>query len=380
MSNIINNNKKEISSISESIVPSQLLDSKYEVHINNLITEAEKEGKDSSAYLNDLDMIYHFIHHSTNIHKDKQRKNNTRKSYLREIMHFCKTLTEKAETFEISYEEIKKENSFLKALKPWNIRKFNDWIKSVPYGRNNKPYSVATLARKLTIINSFLSHLYKNNYISIPLHEHLKKATVQANDRPNRDLYYDEVQEILNYYKSKQQLFNYMIILLLVSTGLRIQEVANARMGDLFRAEGKLWLRVIGKGDKPREAYISPHLFECISEYRSRKGLKTQLNRLDNSPLIVSNHSRKFNSTYLSNKVTSILSQARIPCVEQRENPITAHTFRHGFAIMAAENDVELLRIQQTLGHASANTTKIYLEKHMKRKHNAALSFADQLG
>lgn len=108
MSNIINNNKKEISTISESIVPSQLLDSKYEVHINNLITEAEKEGKDSSAYLNDLDMIYHFIHHSTNIHKDKQRKNNTRKSYLREIMHFCKTLTEKAETFEISYEEIKK--------------------------------------------------------------------------------------------------------------------------------------------------------------------------------------------------------------------------------------------------------------------------------
>ena len=85
-----------------------MLDSKYEVYINNLITEAEKEGKSSSAYLNDLDMIYHFIHHSTNIHKDKQRKNNTRKSYLREIMHFCKTLTEKAETFEISYEEIKK--------------------------------------------------------------------------------------------------------------------------------------------------------------------------------------------------------------------------------------------------------------------------------
>ncbi|MFA2656352.1 hypothetical protein ABR773_28910 [Bacillus cereus] len=62
MSNIINSYKKELSSISDSLVPSQLLDSKYEVYINNLITEAEKEGKDSSVHFNDLDMIYHFIH------------------------------------------------------------------------------------------------------------------------------------------------------------------------------------------------------------------------------------------------------------------------------------------------------------------------------
>lgn len=62
MSNIINSYKEELSSISHSLVPSQLLDSKYEVYINNLITEAEKEGKDSSVHFNDLDMIYHFIH------------------------------------------------------------------------------------------------------------------------------------------------------------------------------------------------------------------------------------------------------------------------------------------------------------------------------
>ncbi|PNK23357.1 hypothetical protein CBR59_28330 [Bacillus thuringiensis] len=62
MSNIINSYKKDLSSISDSLVPSQLLYSKYKVYINNLITEAEKEGKDSIAHFNDLDMMYHFIH------------------------------------------------------------------------------------------------------------------------------------------------------------------------------------------------------------------------------------------------------------------------------------------------------------------------------
>ncbi|CAM4129571.1 tyrosine-type recombinase/integrase [Bacillus paramycoides] len=354
-----------------------LLDPKYLAHINDLITFAEKEGKNQTAYFNDIDMVYHFIHYSTNIQEIKDRKSETRKQYLREILEFCKVLTTEAENFEISIDDVQKHSSFLKALRPWNIRKFNEWIKTVPNGRNKQPYSVSTLARKLATINSFILHLYKNEYISIPLHEHIKKATVRAEDRPNRDFHFDEAQQLLNHFKEQNNLFGYMITLFLVTTGLRIDEVANANIGDLFKAENKIWLKVIGKRDKLREVYISQHLFECICEYRKRKGLDTNFNRTDHTPLLVSGHMNKFNSNYLSNKVTKLIADTQLPCVLPRENPITAHTFRHGFAIIAAENNVELLRIQQTLGHESPNTTKIYLEKTMKRKHNAALSFAD---
>lgn len=356
-----------------------LLDTGFQYYIDEAISNAEKEGEQSTKYLSDIDMVYHYIHHSTNIHDEKQRKNRTKKTYLREIMSFCNTLTTHADEFDIKYEDVQREKSFLKALQPWNIRKFNTWIKTVKNGKDGKSYAIATLSRKLTIINSFLLHLYRMDYITQPLHDHLKKATVRAEDRPDRDLFRDEVQQLLKYYKQRNHLFNYMILLFLATTGLRIHEVANANVGDLYHAEGKLWLRVVGKREKVRDAYIPQHLFDAICEYRERKGFATELNRSDSSPLLISNRLGRFNSTYLSNKVTKIIEETKLPFVQQREVPITAHTFRHGFAIIAAENDVELLRIQQTLGHASANTTKIYLEKHMKRKHNAALHFADSL-
>ncbi|WP_414206893.1 tyrosine-type recombinase/integrase [Bacillus cereus] len=380
MKHSIVNLERNLPSSIQSMDEKTLLDLNYQQTMNELITYAEKAGENHTAYFNDIDMVYHFIHYSTNIQDEKQRKEETKKTYLREIITFCKTLTTNAADFDISYEEVQNEGSFLKALKPWNIRKFNDWIKVVPNGRNNESYAVSTLARKLTIINGFLLHLYKNGYITLPLHEHLKKATVRTEDRPNRDLYYEEVQQLLAFYKDKKNLFNYMIILFLSTTGLRIREVANAKIGDLYKADGKVWLHVVGKGNKPRDTYISQHLFDCICEYRKRKGLETNLNRLDKDPLLVNNRLTKFNSNYLSNKVVEIINNTDLPFVKQRENPITAHTFRHGFAIIAAENNVELLRIQQTLGHASPHTTSIYLEKHIKRKHNAALSFADSLG
>lgn len=369
--------RKELPSSFNELKEEMLLDPGYFTHINDLITIAEKENRSQTAYFNDIDMVYHFIHYSTNIQENKHRKPKTRKQYLREILDFCKVLTSNAADFEIPIEEIQKHNSFIKALKPWNIRKFNDWIKSVPKGRNNQPYSVSTLARKLATINSFLIHLYKTEYIQSPLHVHLKKATVRVEDRPNRDLYFEEVQSLLDYFKKQNNLFGYMIILFLVTTGLRIEEIANAKIGDLFKAENKIWLKVIGKRGKLREVYISQQLFECLYEYRKRKGLDTQFNRLDTSTLLVSNHSKKFNPNYLSNKITQMIFDTGLPFVFEKENPITPHTFRHGFAIIAAENNVELLRIQQTLGHESPMTTKIYLEKSMKRKHNAALSFAD---
>jgi site-specific recombinase XerD len=155
--------------------------------------------------------------------------------------------------------------------------------------------------------------------------------------------------------------------------------LCTTRVKDLHY-DGKYWLKVTGKGDKVRELFISEHLYQCICEMRRRRGFQTVLDRGDESPLLVNQRGNFYNSKTLSNQVTDMIKKTNLEFLKYRENPVTAHTFRHAFAIMAVEQgNADLYHLMQTLGHENIQTTKIYLEKHMKRKNNVGTSFADML-
>ncbi|CDN39495.1 tyrosine-type recombinase/integrase [Bacillus thuringiensis] len=340
---------------------------------------AEKEGKSKYTYLSDLEVIYHFVHLQKDMDEKKNRKEDTKKSYISEILSFCQCMVQHAEDFELNGEEVQQNDSLLKTLQPWHIRKYNSWLKLVEKGRNEETYAVATLAKKVMLIRSFLKHLHVFSYIEKPLYEELQRANVNEQDRPNRDLSYEEVMKILGFYKERGHVVNYTILLALASTGARIQELCTTRVKDLHY-DGKYWLRVKGKGDKVRELFISEHLFQCICEMRRRRGLQTILDRGDESPVFVNQRGNFYNSKTLSNQVTDMIKKTKLEFLQYRENPVTAHTFRHAFAIMAVEQgNADLYHLMQTLGHENIQTTKIYLEKHMKRKNNVGTSFADML-
>ncbi|MDZ5610743.1 site-specific integrase [Bacillus pseudomycoides] len=363
----------------QGIVPF-MNDSSYIKDVEQKIEVAEKEGRRKYEFLSDLEVIYHFVHLQKDMDEKKNRKEDTKKSYVSEILSFCQCMVEHADEFEIDGEEVQQKFSLLKALKPWHIRKFNTWLKQVKNGRNESTYAVATLAKKTVLIRSFLQHMHQYGYIEKPLHGELQRANVNEQDRPNRDLSYDEVMKILSFYKDRGHLVNYTILLALASTGARIQELCTTRVKDLHY-DGKYWLKVTGKGDKVRELFVSEHLYQCICEMRKRRGYKTVLDQGDESPLFINQRGNFYNSKTLSNQVTDMIKKTNLDFLQHRENPVTAHTFRHAFAIMAEEQGKsELYHLMQTLGHENIQTTKIYLEKHMKRKNNVGTTFADMLG
>ncbi|MEY8351314.1 site-specific integrase [Bacillus cereus] len=378
---IINDNQEFIDTYLEDIrglVPF-LHNNRYIHDVEQKMEAAEKEGKGKYGFLSDLEVIYHFVHLQKDMDEKKNRKEDTKKSYVSEILSFCQCMVQNAEEFEINGEEVQQNASLLKTLKPWHIRKFNSWLKNVQSGRNGNTYAVATLAKKTVLIRSFLKHLHGFGYIEKPLHEELQRANVNEKDRPNRDLSYEEVMKILGFYKERGHLVNYTILLALASTGARIQELCTTRVKDLHY-DGKYWLKVIGKGDKVRELFVSEHLYQCICEMRRRRGFKTELDQGDESPLFVNQRGNFYNSKTLSNQVTDMIKKTNLEFLQYRENPITAHTFRHAFAIMAVEQgNADLYHLMQTLGHEDIQTTKIYLEKHMKRKNNVGVIFADML-
>lgn len=365
------NNIKDISSF--------MYNNRYMNDLEQKIEDAEKEGKGKYAFLGDLEVIYHFVNLQNDMDEKKNRKDDTKRSYVSEILSFCKCMVQHAEEFEVSGEEVQRNASLLKTLQPWHIRKFNYWLKNVQNGRGGNTYAVATLAKKTVLIRSFLKHLHVFGYIEKPLHEELQRANVNEKDRPNRDLSYEEVMKILGFYKERGHLINYTIILALASTGARIQELCTARVKDLHY-DGKYWLKVRGKGDKFRELFVSEHLYQCICEVRRRRGFQTVLEKGDESPLFINQRGSAYNSKTLSNQVTDMIKKTNLEFLQYRENPVTAHTFRHAFAIMAVEQgNADLYHLMQTLGHENIQTTKIYLEKHMKRKNNVGSAFADML-
>ncbi|WP_144507465.1 tyrosine-type recombinase/integrase [Bacillus mycoides] len=378
---ITNNQQEFIDTYLEDIrgIGSFLHNNRYMYDVEQKMEAAEKEGKGKYDFLNDLEVIYHFVHLQKDMDEKKNRKEDTKKGYVSEILSFCQCMVQHAEEFEVDGEEVQQNASLLKTLRPWHIRKFNFWLKNVQNGRTGNTYAVATLAKKTVLIRSFFKHLHVFGYIEKPLHEELQRANVNEQDRPNRDLSYEEVMKLLGFYKEKGHLVNYTIILALASTGARIQELCTARVKDLHY-DGKYWLKVRGKGDKIRELFVSEHLYQCICEMRRRRGFQTVLEKGDESPLFINQRGNAYNSKTLSNQVTDMIKKTNLEFLQHRENPVTAHTFRHAFAIMAVEQgNADLYHLMQTLGHENIQTTKIYLEKHMKRKNNVGSTFADML-
>lgn len=145
---------------------------------------------------------------------------------------------------------------------------------------------------------------------------------------------------------------NNVIIEVLYGCGLRVSELVNLKLSNIYDEEQML--QVIGKGDKERWVPINPTALELLLTYihtvRSHVNIKPSeknyvfINRL---------------GTHLSrNYVFMFLKQAVADA--QIKKRISPHTLRHSFATELVENGADLRAVQEMLGHASISTTEIY--------------------
>ena len=142
-----------------------------------------------------------------------------------------------------------------------------------------------------------------------------------------------------------------VIIEVLYSCGLRISELVNLKLEDIFFNEG--YIKVIGKGDKQR---IVP-LGDIANTY-----LKTYINDIRYQMVKNINNQYVF-LNYQGNKISRISVFKMIKNAVKKENihkTISPHTLRHAFATHLMEGGADLRIIQIMLGHKSITTTQIY--------------------
>lgn len=151
---------------------------------------------------------------------------------------------------------------------------------------------------------------------------------------------------------------NRAIIETLYSCGLRVSELIELKVSDLFFEEG--FIKVTGKGDKQRFVPIGSSTQNYINIWIAiRNHITIQPNSKD--VLFLNFKGKKLTRAMVFTIIKQLVKKTGL------EKTVSPHTFRHSFATHLLENGADLRAIQMMLGHESITTTEIYM--HVDRSH-----------
>ena len=147
------------------------------------------------------------------------------------------------------------------------------------------------------------------------------------------------------------------IIEVLFSCGLRVSELVNLKLSQLYVEEQ--YVRVMGKGSKERLVPISPVALDELSDwFACRQQLKIKKGEEDY--VFLNRRGAHLTRTMILIMLKQQAEEAGIQKV------ISPHTLRHSFATALLEGGADLRVIQALLGHESIGTTEIYT--HLSRQ------------
>ena len=145
----------------------------------------------------------------------------------------------------------------------------------------------------------------------------------------------------------------------LYSCGLRVSELTNLKISDLFFDEG--FIKVTGKGDKQRFVPIGTHTQNYINIYRNQVRSHILIVPEYKDTLFLNHRGRQLTRAMIFTIIKQLAKKINLQKI------ISPHTFRHSFATHLLENGADLRSIQLMLGHESITTTEIYM--HVNRSH-----------
>ncbi|MBR5856874.1 MAG: tyrosine recombinase XerD [Bacteroidales bacterium] len=171
---------------------------------------------------------------------------------------------------------------------------------------------------------------------------------------------------------------NRAILEMLYSCGLRVSELVDLRLSDLFFDEG--FIRVTGKGNKQRLVLVGEEAIEAVKNYIPDRWTLISIVRAKNNTTRGKHKASPKSKGKLLGKIaiegdetlfvnrrggkltremifTIVRSQAKVAGIKKKVSP---HTFRHSFATHLVENGADLRVVQDMLGHSSILTTEIY--------------------
>ena len=251
-----------------------------------------------------------------------------------------------------------------------DIRKLTSFISE------NYSTSLSIENINVSIIESFIKYLFKSesstysqarivsglksffNYLL--LEEKIDINPMELIDAPKlvrklpETLSIQEIEIIINAVDldSKEGMRNKAILETLYSCGLRVSELVNLKVQNLFLDIG--FIKVLGKGMKERLVPIGTKAAECISLYMNEYRKSINISEGFEGYLFINRRGKNLTRNMIFIIVKDLVKKAGL------KKNISPHTFRHSFATHLIEGGADLRAVQEMLGHESITTTEIY--------------------
>ena len=215
-------------------------------------------------------------------------------------------------------------------------------------------------ARILSGIKSFFHFLVIADYLEADPSELLEGPKIGF--KIPEVLTIEEIDRIISTVdmEKKEGQRNRAILETLYSCGLRVSELCNLKISDLYFEEG--FIKVEGKGSKQRLVPISPRAIKEIKYWFADRNLG-KIKKGYEDYVFLARWGNRISRIMVFHMIKELAEKAGIT------KNISPHTFRHSFATHLLEGGANLRAIQCMLGHESIATTEIYthIDRNMLR-------------
>jgi len=225
-----------------------------------------------------------------------------------------------------------------------------------------------SIKRKIATIKALYNYLeFEDKIVVNPFRK--MRIKIKEEKKLPRVLNMDEIRGIFKYaygqnrytesetnFSNFESLRNIVVLELLFATGARVSEIAHLQDSRINLDSGEVSIK--GKGNRERIAQIcNKETIDILKKYRKISNVRIA----------------ESGGYFLTNRFKGNLSEQSIRTIVKRmglkadvQTHVTPHVFRHSFATLLLEKDVDIKYIQSFLGHSSIMTTQLYT--HVNRE------------
>jgi integrase/recombinase XerD len=241
-----------------------------------------------------------------------------------------------------------------------DLKRFAEWCTQLGLGAR-------TQARIISGIRSFFKYLLIENIID---NDPTKLFDSPKTGRKLPEvLTIEEIDQIVGQIDlSKPEGHrNKAIIETLYCCGLRVSELINLRLSDLYLKHN--YIKVTGKGNKERLVPISNTAIEQIKIYETNYRRTLKIDKLSENILFLNRRGKKLTRVMIFTITKKLVEMAEI------KKNISPHSFRHSFASHLVDRGADLRAVQEMLGHESIITTEVYTHLNQQYLRDTIIQF-----
>ena len=231
----------------------------------------------------------------------------------------------------------------------------------------HETYKQKTVKRKVASLKAFYSYLEDEEIIE---NSPLRKIRTEFREEKvlPHSIPYSVLQSLLSSMYSQKSIESTIsnrkllnrdiaVVEILFSTGIRISELCNLMQKNIDIEHGIFCIK--GKGGKERYLQIgTEEVLEQLKEYKRHWKKELEASEF----FFLNRYGKRYSEQSARRMIQRYTQEAMI------EMHITPHMFRHAFATLLLEEEVDIRFIQKMLGHASITTTQIYAEVASKKQ------------